>query len=186
MCDWDTPMTIHWHAISGCLHHNSRLQWLCQKLNGPKYSKIFTLQNFFFFAERAFSLRVSHIYWLLAVYQNFLLGFGNMVVINAHPLPVFRKLSVLHRCVLNHFSRVQLFATLSTIALQVSLSMGFSMQNTGVGCHALLQGIFPIQGLNLHLLQLLHWQGGSLPLAPLGKPTLSCRQPLTCTQVPNP
>ena len=27
---------------------------------------------------------------------------------------------------------------------------------TGVGCHVLLQGIFPIQGLNLGLLRLLH------------------------------
>ena len=133
MCDWDTPMTIHWHAISGCLHHNSRLQWLCQKLNGPKYSKIFTLQNFFFFAERAFSLRVSHIYWLLAVYQNFLLGFGNMVVINAHPLPVFRELSVLHRCVLNHFSPVWLLEILWTA---IPLSRGFSMQKywSGLSC----------------------------------------------------
>ena len=42
-------------------------------------------------------------------------------------------------------------------------------KNTGVGCHALLQGIFPTQGLNLHLLCLLHWQAGPLPLAPPGK-----------------
>ena len=35
--------------------------------------------------------------------------------------------------------------------------------------HFLLQGIFPIQGSNPHLLCLLHWQVGSLPLAPLGK-----------------
>ena len=33
-------------------------------------------------------------------------------------------------------------------------------KNTGVHCHALLQGIFPTQGLNLHLLCLLHWQAG--------------------------
>ena len=33
---------------------------------------------------------------------------------------------------------------------------------------ALLHGIFPTQGLNLHLLHLLHWQAGSLPLAPPG------------------
>ena len=44
-------------------------------------------------------------------------------------------------------------------------------KNTGVGCHALLQGIFPTQGLNLHLLHLLPWQAGSLPLAPPGKPS---------------
>ena len=43
-------------------------------------------------------------------------------------------------------------------------------ENTGVGCHALLQRIFPTQGSNLHLLCLLHWQVGSLPLAPPGKP----------------
>ena len=29
-------------------------------------------------------------------------------------------------------------------------------KNTGVGCHDLLQGIFLTQGLNLHLLHLLH------------------------------
>ena len=43
-------------------------------------------------------------------------------------------------------------------------------KNTGVGCQAFLQGIFPTQGLNLSLLHLLHWQMGSLPLAPPGKP----------------
>ena len=42
--------------------------------------------------------------------------------------------------------------------------------NTGVGCHALLQGIFPTQELNQHLLCLLHRQVGSLLLAPPGKP----------------
>ena len=33
-------------------------------------------------------------------------------------------------------------------------------KNTGVGCHVLLQGIFPTQGSNLCLLGLLHWQAG--------------------------
>ena len=42
-------------------------------------------------------------------------------------------------------------------------------QNTGVGCYALLQGIFPTQGSNQHLLRLLHWQAGSLPQLPTGK-----------------
>ena len=42
-------------------------------------------------------------------------------------------------------------------------------KNTGVGCHALLQEIFPMQGLNLCLLCLLHWQAGSLLPAPPGK-----------------
>ena len=38
-----------------------------------------------------------------------------------------------------------------------------------VGCHPLLQGIFLTQGSNPHLFCLLHWQAGSLPLAPPGK-----------------
>ena len=40
----------------------------------------------------------------------------------------------------------------------------------GGGCRALLQGIFPTQGLNLGLLQLLRWQLGSLPPVAPGKP----------------
>ena len=32
------------------------------------------------------------------------------------------------------------------------------------------RGIFPTQGLNLHLLCLLHWQANSLPLCHLGSP----------------
>ena len=46
----------------------------------------------------------------------------------------------------------------------------FPGKNTGVGCHVLLQGILLIQRANPHLLCLLHWQVGSLPLAPPGKP----------------
>ena len=46
----------------------------------------------------------------------------------------------------------------------------FPGKNTEVGCHFLLQGIFPTQGLNLHLLNLLHWKVDSLPLSHLGRP----------------
>ena len=38
--------------------------------------------------------------------------------------------------------------------------------NTGVSCHALVQGIFPTRGWSLHLFSLLHWQGVLAPLAP--------------------
>ena len=47
------------------------------------------------------------------------------------------------------FSRVQLFATLWTVALQAPLSTGFSRQEYWSGLDALLQGIFLIQGSNL-------------------------------------
>ena len=43
-------------------------------------------------------------------------------------------------------------------------------KNTGVGCHFLLEGIFPTQGLNPSLLCLLPWQEGSLALVPPAKP----------------
>ena len=43
-------------------------------------------------------------------------------------------------------------------------------KNTGTGYHFLLQGIFLTPGSNLHLLCLLHWQVGSLPLTAPGKP----------------
>ena len=54
-------------------------------------------------------------------------------------------------------------------------------KNTGVSCHALLQGIFMTQGLNLHLL---HWQAGSLPLVQPGKPK-SSDAVLNCSVVPD-
>ena len=41
-----------------------------------------------------------------------------------------------------------------------------------MGCHFLLQRVFQTQGLNPRHLCLLHWQPGSLPLAPPGKPNL--------------
>ena len=34
----------------------------------------------------------------------------------------------------------------------------FPSNNTEVGSHSLLAGVFPTQGSNLHLLHLLHWQ----------------------------
>ena len=75
-------------------------------------------------------------------------------------------------CVLSCFSRVQLFATLWTVACQAPLSMGYPRQEYLGGLHALLQGIFPPQGSKSHLMSLLHWQAGSLPLAPPGKPLI--------------
>ena len=68
-------------------------------------------------------------------------------------------------CVLSCFSHVQLCENPWTVAHQAPLSMGALGKNTGVGCPALLQGIFLAQGTNLSLLCLLHWQAGSLPLA---------------------
>ena len=48
-------------------------------------------------------------------------------------------------CVLSPFSCIRLFAALWTVAQQVLYSWDSLGRNTGVGCHALLQGIFPTQ-----------------------------------------
>ena len=45
-------------------------------------------------------------------------------------------------------SCVQLFAAPWTITYQRNLVWDFPGKSTGVGCHSLLQGIFPTQGLN--------------------------------------
>ena len=63
---------------------------------------------------------------------------------------------------------IQLFRTIRTVACQAPLSWGFPGKSTGVGCHFLLQEIFPTQGSNSRLLYLLHWQVDSLSLCYLG------------------
>ena len=73
-------------------------------------------------------------------------------------------------CMLSRFRRVWLCATLWTVVHQAPLSLEFYSKNIGVGCHFLLQGIFLTQESIWCLLCLLHWQMGSLPLVPLGKP----------------
>ena len=49
-----------------------------------------------------------------------------------------------------------------------------------MGCHAVLQGIFPTQGSNLGLL---HWQADSLPLWHQGKPVYTCARARVCVCV---
>ena len=50
---------------------------------------------------------------------------------------------------------------------------GILQASIQVGCHFLLKGIFPIQGWNPRPLHFMHWQSGSLPLAPPGKTLLT-------------
>ena len=54
------------------------------------------------------------------------------------------------------------FVTPLTKLTKLLCPWGFPGKNTRMRCHFLLQGIFPTQGLNLHLL---HWQVDSLPLS---------------------
>ena len=82
------------------------------------------------------------------------------------------SLPCLHAC-----SAVSDSVTPWTIATRLLWSWGFPGKKAGVGCHFLLQGIFPAQGLNPCLLGLLHWQAVSLLLshpAALPNSFLSC------------
>ena len=56
------------------------------------------------------------------------------------------RLLALCACMLSCFSRVCLFVTLWTVPTRLLCPWDSPGKNTGVGCHALLQGIFPAQG----------------------------------------
>ena len=57
----------------------------------------------------------------------------------------------------NTQKNVQLFVNLWTIGHQALLSMDSIGKNTRVGCHTLLQGIFPTQGWNPCLFLISRW-----------------------------
>ena len=69
-------------------------------------------------------------------------------------------------------SHVWLFVTRWTVDHQAPPSMGFCRQEYWSGFQCPSPGDLPDPGINPHLLCLLHWQAGSLPLAPPGEPIL--------------
>ena len=70
---------------------------------------------------------------------------------------------------LTHFSRVQLFATLWTVACQAPLSMGFSRQEYWSRLPCLRPGGLPDPGIEPGSPAL---QADSLPIDPHGKPNI--------------
>ena len=68
----------------------------------------------------------------------------------------FNIIMCMHTHVFSHFTCVWLFATPHTVARRLLSPWDSPGKNTGVGCHALLQGIFLTQNSNLCLLCLLH------------------------------
>ena len=91
-------------------------------------------------------------------------------VLNLHVLKLIPPLNIPEQLVRDHFTFYgggnegterlsHLLLAPWTGAQQAPLSMGFP-SNTGVGCHFLLQGLFPSQGLNRGLLSLPALVGG--------------------------
>ena len=74
-------------------------------------------------------------------------------------------------------SRVGLFATLWTVSTRPLCPWNFPGNNTRVGSHFLLQGIFPTQGSNSGEIEPRspELQADSLPFEPPGKPQPSER-----------
>ena len=85
-------------------------------------------------------------------------------------------LILLLTCVLSCFSPVRLFVTHGLQPARLLCPWDSLRKNIRVSCHVLLQGILSAQGLNPHLLSLLHWQVTSLPLVPLTAPTYENKQ----------
>ena len=121
-------------------HRGKQVKWRTYKLNGRN--------NY----GTAVDVRVCSA-------QLFGRGRHRLIRKRKHIFPALRQLIML--------SRVWLFVTLWTVACQAPPSMGFSGKNTGLGCHFLLQRIFPTQGSNLCLL---HRQVNSLLLSHLVSP----------------
>ena len=73
----------------------------------------------------------------------------------------------IHAHMLSAFSCVWLCVAVWIVATHPTPCPGSSVhgdspgKNIGMDCHALLQGIFSTQGINPHVLCLLHWQAGS-------------------------
>ena len=76
-------------------------------------------------------------------------------------------------CVWNsqQLRHLHLFATPWTVPTRLLCLWNFSAMSISVGCHFLLQGIFPTQGLNPRLL---YWQAVSLSLSHQGSLHLHC------------
>ena len=87
---------------------------------------------------------------------------------NGHPLffPIFT-------CLLSGFSRVLSLRPHGLQPTRLLCPWDSPGKNTGMGSHALLQGVFLTQGSNPRLFCLRHWQVSSLPLSHLGSPLCS-------------
>ena len=147
---------------------------------------ILRLQLYFFSILTCFA---SHFSFTIILTSQLIVGYKYLPLYNlctllknffrVHPRPILTQLgfalkfrcffmTCVHACCAKLFqSCLTLCDPVDSRACQAPLSIGFSVKNTGMGCHALLQGIFLTQGSNSCLFHLLHWQTGSWPLVPI-------------------
>ena len=109
--------------------------------------------------------------WLLISYKDSVLRWKTMLsfqtMLPASPLSLITEIQIIvlttyHYfcvCMLSHFSHIRLCDPMDCNPPGFSVHGNSPGKNTGVGCHALLQGIFPTKGSNwglLHCRQILH------------------------------
>ena len=175
LCYCPEKSLLVWYAVSPlCLQVpypwiQAMVNWKVFRKKSPKSSKMLLNLNL-----PQGSSNLHSIYIVLGIIKislslYFPSRFGGYFFVSFHYMD-HASGKLLCCAVFSRFSCVQLFTTPWTEVRQAPLSMGFSRQEHWMGYHDLLQGIFPTQGSNPHLLHLLHQQMGSLPLAPLGKP----------------
>ena len=115
-------------------------------------------------SESAICIHVSPLFWISFAFRS--------KQSTKYSSPCFtvgsHRLLFYTRVVVQSLSHVQLFVTpWTSLARQAPRPWDFPGSNIEVGCHFLLQGIFPIQGSNMRLL---HWQADSLSLCHQGSP----------------
>ena len=100
------------------------------------------------------------------LWHYFLMNILCWPFLNFLPFIIFLKYNQCCVCV-SVLSHVWLSVTPWTVAARLLCPWDSPSNNTRVGCHFLLQGIFLTQGSKLHLL---HWLADSLSLSHLGSP----------------
>ena len=125
--------------------------------------------------HRKFVLKCSIWHFLLIMKMKTTWISINTYISYIHVLDLHKSVKIteqeLHECM--HAKSLQLYPilcdTMDCKPSRIRCSWTSPSKSTGVGFCALLQGFFSTQGLNPHLLSLLHWQVGSLPLVTPGK-----------------
>ena len=100
------------------------------------------------------------------IFQARVLEWGAIAFSEAHSRVIQNSVNNRLCCAKSLQSCLTLWNTINCGLPGCSVHGDSPSKNTGVGWHALLQGIFPTQGLNPYLLYLLPWQADSLPPPP--------------------
>ena len=124
----------------------------------------FELKKFLLLLVLFFVMQFLYYHWRRNPYPKQIITMGESKALCLLKLCPKHCLWVLSLCSL---SRVQLFVTPQTGPIRLLCPWDSPGKNTGVGCHFLLQEIFPIKPMS-PVSCLLHWQEDSLALNHLG------------------